>query len=169
MPNRRIRRKNVRARRSRQGRVGSGRQEVGTRQKVVSASGTDDFATVGVTFQSGSLSPEPGVLISTVTNGAVGDLTGVAGTYMPVAPGTLGERLRRLGDCYSEYRVRRILVKHRPLVNTVNTQTTATENNTSGNKFFSPDFSAVVGWTQDPEYWGQLNSNRIAKLLSEAC
>ncbi len=130
--------------------------EIGTRQKVARLSGTDDMATVGVTFPINSTTPSPGFIIRTTTTGLIGDTTAISGTYVPVAPGTLGERLASLGDCYSEYRVRRLRLRHRPLVSTVNTQTTETLNATAGDKFLTPDFTAVVGWVQDPEYTGSI-------------
>ncbi len=147
--NRRTRRRNNNAGNSRS-------FEVGVRQKVARLSGTDDLATAGVTFPINSTTPSAGFIIQTTTTGRIGDTTGINGTYIPVAPGTIGQRVASLGDCYSEYRVRRLRVRYKPLVSTVNTQTTSVLNSMTGAKFYTSDFSAVVGWVQDPEYVGSI-------------
>lgn len=135
----------------------TGPRAFGSRQRVIRASGVDYFAECGLNFSAGSLTAENGFLINLGPPSQptpVGTATGIEGTYVPVCPGLLSVRSQRIGDNYYEYMVHRVRLNYRPLVKSVNTTMTFTDNNASGTLYPFPDWRGVIAWSADPFYNG---------------
>jgi len=113
-----------------------------------------------VSFDDKSNSPSPGLVTNLSTTGNIGVATGIDGLYVPICPGVLRVRCAAIFQCYAQYKIQSVRLKHIPkmtgIVATTSLGVDATGvvnyAGTSGNHDVNTDWTAAVGWVRDPAF-----------------
>lgn len=153
--------------------------------RIVTISGTEDFATMGLSWNSGETVPYLGAVTGGTTISDIGVITGIEGKYVPVAPGVFGRRILNIADNFAEYRIMKLLLDYKPIQPFANTLT-ATASSVSnainytatgytgsaivdsagpleagGTWDIAPDWTVAVGYQDDPSFQGSYTASEI--------